>query len=108
MLGKIIACVSCLMCAAPFAIIAHYNKDSITPISFWSGGEGRLKAVVKDVKAYNHQMAAVYGRYAIAFLLTGVSWFIHPIVGGILLGLDCTLGIVVVWKAYKKILARYS
>lgn len=37
MLGRIIAFVSCLMCAFPFLIISTYNKESKEPNNFWSG-----------------------------------------------------------------------
>ena len=46
MVGKIIALVSCIMCALPFLIISVYNKDSKEPINFWSG-DTTLKSKVK-------------------------------------------------------------
>lgn len=80
MLGKIIAFVSCFMCAVPFLIISIYNKE----------------------------MAALYKKCAIAFLLTGVGFLVLPAVGVVLLCFDCTLGIYLMYREYKKILEKYS
>ena len=83
MVGKIIALVSCLLCAVPFLIISIYNKDSKEPINFWSG-DTSLKEKVADIKGYNKEMALLY------------------------LCFDCTLGIFLMYRVYKKILKRYS
>lgn len=107
MLGRIIAFVSCFMCAVPFLIISIYNKESREPINFWSG-DTTLKEKVKNVSEYNKEMAALYKKCAIAFLLTGVGFVILPVVGVILLCFDCTLGIYLMYREYKKILERYS
>ena len=66
MVGRIIALVSCLMCAFPFFIIAAYNKNSREPITFWSG-DTTLKAKVKNVQEYNREMAVLYKKCALAF-----------------------------------------
>ncbi len=107
MVGKIVAFVACLLCAVPFGIIAKYNKDSREPISFWSG-DTSLKDKVKNVQAYNSEMSALYFKCAAALLLTGVGFWIATPVGILLLCFDCTLGIYVVYRIYKKILAKYS
>lgn len=107
MLGRIIAFVSCFMCAIPFLIVSVYSKESREPINFWSG-DTTLKEKVKNVSEYNKEMAALYKKCAIAFLLTGVSFVILPVVGVVLLCFDCTLGIYLMYREYKKILERYS
>lgn len=107
MLGGIIGFVSCLMCAVPFLIIGVYNKDSKEPINFWSG-DTTLKTKVKQVKEYNEEMACVYKKCAIAFLVTGVACLCWLPLGIVLLCFDCTLGIYLVYRNYKKILSRYS
>lgn len=53
MAERIIMLICCLMCSVPFWIISVFNKDSITPIAFWSGGENKLKQAVKNIKDYN-------------------------------------------------------
>lgn len=107
MVGRIIALVSCMMCAVPFLIIAVYNKNSREPISFWSG-DTSLKSKVKDISSYNKEMAALYKKCALAFLITGIGFLITPVIGMILLCFDCTLGIYLVYRSYKKILGAYS
>lgn len=107
MAGGITGFVSCLMCAVPFLIIAVYNKDSKEPINFWSG-DTTLKTKVRQVREYNREMASLYKKCAIVFLLTGVGCLFTLEIGIILLCVDCTLGIYLVYRNYKKILSRYS
>lgn len=107
MLGRIIALVSCLMCAFPFLVIATFNKDSKEPINFWSG-DTTLKDKVKNAHEYNIKMADLYKKCAIAFVITGIGFLTVPLVGVVLLCFDCTLGIYIVYRNYKKILEKYS
>jgi len=107
MLGRIIALVSCLMCAFPFFVIAIFNKDSKDPINFWSG-DTTLKDKVRNVHEYNIEMAALYKKCAIAFVITGIGFLAVTLVGVVLLCFDCTLGIYIVYRNYKKILEKYS
>lgn len=107
MLGRIIGLFACLMCAFPFFVIAIFNKDSKEPINFWSG-DTTLKDKVKNVHEYNIEMAALYKKCAIAFVITGIGFLTVPLVGVILLCFDCSLGIYVVYRNYKKILEKHS
>lgn len=107
MVGRIVALVSCLMCAFPFFIIAAYNKNSREPIAFWSG-DTTLKAKVKNVQEYNREMAVLYKKCALAFLITGIVFLIFPLTGMVLLFLECTAGIYLAYRNYKSILGRYS
>lgn len=107
MIGRIVGFIACIMCAFPLLIISIYNKDSEEPINFWSG-DTILKSKVKNVQKYNKEMALLYKKCAIAFLITGIGCLIMPIIGIILLCLDCTLGIYFVYKRYKNILNLYS
>ena len=107
MVGKIIALVSCLMCAFPFFIIAVYNKGSREPIGFWSG-DTSLKGKVKNVREYNREMAGLYKKCGFAFLITGIVFLFLPIVGVALLCFACTVGIYLVYRKYKSILWKYS
>ncbi len=107
MVGRIIGLVSCLMCAVPFLIISVYNKDSKEPINFWSG-DTTLKSKVKNVTEYNNKMAALYKKYAIALLISGIGFLILPFLGVIMICFDCTLGIYLMYQDYKKILNLYS
>ena len=92
--------ISLIMCAVPFFIIAQFDKNSKTPINFWAG--------VKDVEDYNKEMAALYQKCAIAFLLCGIVFFVFPVAGVVVLVLICTVGIYIVYREYKKILSKFS
>ena len=106
MAGRIICAVSFLLCAVCFWAIAKFGKDSKDPISFWSG-DASLKGKVKDVPAYNREMAKVYTIYGWAYFAAAVGGAIYPMVG-VAMMLLALVGIVFVYRAYKKILAKYS
>lgn len=107
MIGRIIGAFSCLLCAFPFFLIPRYSKESNTPIAFWSG-DSTLKEKVTDVPKYNAEMASLYQKYAISFLISAIAFAVAPEVGIVLLCLNCTVGIYLLYRCYKKILARYS
>lgn len=106
MAGRIISFISYMLCAIPFWAIAKFGKDGKDPISFWTG-DTSLKGKVKDVAAYNREMAKVYTIYGWAYFAAALGGAIHPIAGVAVLVLDL-VGIVFVYRAYKKILAKYS
>ncbi len=106
MAGRIISFICYMLCAIPFWVIAKYGKDSKDPMSFWTG-DTSLKSKVKDVAAYNREMAKVYTIYGWAYFAAAVGGVIHPIAGVAILVL-ALVGIVFVYRAYKKILAKYS
>lgn len=107
MVERMAGFVCCLMCAIPFLIIAKYDKGSRDPIGFWSGDK-TLKEKVKNIPEYNKEMAALYGKCAGAFLLTGFGYVILPFLGIVLICLDCSVGFYLAWRNYKKILGKYS
>lgn len=107
MVGRIVGLVSCIMCAFPFLIISVYNKDSKEPINFWSG-DTTLKTKVKNVEEYNKEMALLYKKCAVAFLVTGAGFLAMPFIGVIMICFDCTIGIYLVYRNYKRILFLYS
>lgn len=107
MVERFIGLIACILCAIPFFIISKYDKTSQTPIPFWSG-DTSLKNKLKDIKGYNEQMAKLYGKCALAFVITGVCFFFLEALGIALLIFDCSVGIYIVYRCYKKILARFS
>lgn len=107
MVGNIIGLISCLLCAVPFFILSIFGKDNDEPINFWSG-DTTLKSKVKNVKEYNEKMALVYKRYAAAFLAAGIGCLILPVAGIIIICLNCTAGLYLVYRSYRKILRQYS
>ena len=106
MAGRIISFISYMLCAIPLWAIAKFGKDGRDPISFWSG-DTSLKGKVKDVAAYNREMAKVYTIYGWAYFAAAVGGVIHPIAGVLILALDL-IAIIFVYRAYKKILSKYS
>lgn len=105
--GRIIGTICYLLCAAPFWVIARYQKDSKDPISFWAG-DTSLKQRIKDIPAYNRDMARLYNRYGWAFAAAAVGGLLHPLLGVGIVVLNGTIGIFCVYRAYKKILEKYS
>lgn len=106
-MGRIVALVSCLLCSFPFFVIGIYNKDSKEPISFWTG-DTTIKAVIKNVRGYNTEIAGLYKRCGLFFLLTGILFLLFPIAGIVLLLFSCSIGIYLVYRIYKGILRKYS
>lgn len=106
MFERVVGLISCLLCAFPFLIIAICNKDSREPINFWSG-DNTLKERVKNIPEYNREMACLYKKCAIAFFLSGIGFLIFPSLGVIMICFDCTFGIYIVYRGYKKILGKY-
>jgi len=107
MAERIIFLVCCLLCSFPFLVISIYNKDNREPINFWSG-DTSLKDKVKDIKGYNTEMAGLYKKCALFFLLTGILFIIFPIAGIVLSVFDCSIGIYLAYRVYKGILEKYS
>lgn len=107
MVGRIVGFICCLLCAVPFFIISRYDRDSKTPINFWSG-DTTLKERVKNVSDYNKEMADLYKKCAVIFCLSGLGYLLFPILGVVMICFDCTIGIYVVYRCYKKILGKYE
>lgn len=108
MLPRIVISLCFLLCGAPFLLIAAVQKKSNTPISFWSGGEKKLKGMVTDCERYNAEMACLYRKYGNLIVAAAVCTLIYPPFGMILFGVECTVGIYLVHRRYKAILEKYS
>ena len=106
MAGKIIGFLCSILCAVHFLVIAQMGVNGEEPISFWSG-DTSLKDKVKNIHGYNLEMAALFRKYALAFVIAGVLFWIWPLGGIILIVADSTLGIFVLYRGYKRILNRY-
>ena len=107
MAGRIISVICYLLCAIPFWAIAKYQKESKDPISFWSG-DTSLQEKVKNVPDYNREMAALYKKYAWAYVAAAMAGAAHPLAGVAVLVPVCTVGIWLVYRTYKRILEKYS
>ena len=107
MIGQCIGCFSCMLCAIPFFVIAKLGKDGKNPIAFWSG-DTSLKNIIQNVKEYNKGMAKLYNYYGLSFALAGLIMLFAPMLGIALCMVNCSLGIFVVFKMYKKLVNQYS
>ena len=105
--GRIVGLICCMLCAVPFLIISVYNKDSKDPITFWSG-DRTLKSKVRNIPEYNKAMALLYGKCAMAFLVTGIGFLVMPVIGIVMLCFDCSVGIYMVYRNYKRFLDLYK
>ena len=103
----IVGLVCCILCAFPFIIMGHYNKNSREPIIFWAGDKS-LKEKVKDIQGYNNEISKLYIKCALVFVTTGILCLIKFWFGIICVLFESTLGIYVVWRIYKNILLRHS
>lgn len=45
---------------------------------------------------------------AIAFLVTGLGFLVMPAIGIVMICLDCTIGIYIAYRNYKRVLALYE
>lgn len=95
--GRIVGLAVCLLCAVSFLIIALYDKDSSTPIIFWSGDKS-LTGKIRDITGYNKEMAELYKKCAYAFVIAGVACLIYLPSEIVLILLECTMGIYVVYR----------
>lgn len=107
MIERIILCFCSLLCAFPFYAFPMIGKDSREPMSFWTG-DTSLKGKVLDVKAYNLAMFRLYKKYGAVFVVAAVCSAVYPLAGLVILLLNSTLGIYLVYRKYKSILAKYS
>lgn len=107
MAERIIGVLCCLLCAFPFFAIPMIKLDSGDPINFWSGDES-LKEKLGDIEGYNREMARVFRCYALAFLAAALAFALYPIAGAVLLCINCSVSVWLFYRAYKKILSKYS
>lgn len=107
MIEEIIGFACCLLCAFPLFIFGYFNNDSREPVVFWARDTSPLEKV-KDIKGYNEAIRKLYLYCAFTFAIIGLVFFFHVIVAYVCIGLVCTLGIYLVWRIYKSILAKYS
>ena len=77
---RIIGAVCCLLCAFLWHRLSC-SRDSREPTGFWSGEEEKRKATVRDVQAYNGEMARLYRKCSLACVLSGVLFLLLPSAG---------------------------
>lgn len=108
MAGRIILCLSCLMCAGAFFLLSYLTRIRTSPVQFWTGSEERLNKIVKDVPGYNRKMGNTFRLYSAAWLLCGILGAFFPVAGILGLALLCTLGLFLLYRRYCCILEEYT
>lgn len=101
----IIAFICCGLCALPLFIIAFFGEHDNKPINFWAGDKS---LEVDDVEGYNRSMATLYKRCALILIVTPVLIILHTYIFIGILCFECTVGIYIVYKQYKKMLNKYK
>ena len=105
MAEKIIMILCCMLCGLPFWLLAAVGRKGKEPLNFWSGDD-RLKAKIADVAAYNHAMGKMYFVYGSLFILAAVLAVFSMVAAVVLLILNCTLGLFLIYKGYGRIVRR--
>lgn len=108
MAERLIPALCFLLYAAPFLYLAIWQRESGTPISFWSGGEQTLKAQIQDCRGYNAEMARLYLRYGGMSAAAAVCCLLYPLAGFLVFGAVLTAGTFLVYRGYRRALAKYS
>ena len=93
--------------AALFLSIGIYAMRRTEPMWFWIGAAVDARTLT-DVRAYNHANGWMWIAYSVPFWLSAALGWKLETLGGILLGLACTVGLALVFWCYRRILKRYS
>ena len=99
-----------LLCVggAAHGIDADAQKQRRTePMWFWIGAAVDARTLT-DVRAYNHANGWMWIASSVPFWLSAALGWKLETLGGILLGLACTVGLALVFWCYRRILKRYS
>ena len=108
MAGRIILSLCCFLCAGGFFLNTYLCGIKNTPVTFWNGSDNTVKNLVRDVPNYNREMKKAFLLHAAIWLLCGIASAFSPMAGLLLLPLQCTLGLFLLWKRYKQLLTKYS
>ncbi len=93
--------------AALFLGIGIYAMHRTEPMWFWIGAPVDARTLT-DVRAYNRANGWMWIAYSVPFWLSAALGWKWETLGGILLGLACTVGLALVFWRYRRILKRYS
>lgn len=84
--------------AALFLSIGIYAMRRTEPMWFWIGAAVDARTLT-DVRAYNHANGWMWIAYSVPFWLSAALGWKLETLGGILLGLACTVGLALVLPA---------
>lgn len=96
------------ICATVFIGIGIFALKKKTPMHFWSGTRVKTEEI-SDVKAYNKANGTMWIAYGSTFILSAIlSILFDSNIGGILLAISSTLGLVILIIVYRRIYSRYE
>lgn len=95
-------------CASIFIVIGIYALKKKAPMHFWAGTTIKSEDIT-DIKAYNKANGIMWISYGSLLALSGIFSFVFgTAVGGILVAISCTLGLIVLIIIYGKIYDKYK
>ena len=96
------------ICALVFIAIGIYSLKRKTPMHFWSGTTVKVEEI-SDVKAYNKANGIMWILYSFTFILGGIlSLLFNTNIGGIIVAISSTLGIIILITVYNRIYQKYK
>ena len=107
MAGKIIMWIVSFGCGILFFCIGTYAKRLEKPMWFWSGTEVKATEIT-DVKRYNQANGIMWQLYSLWYFAAGIAEIWNSMLSFILMMLSCTVGLVILVVAYKKIYNKYK
>lgn len=94
-------------CASVFIVIGIYALKKKTPMHFWAGTTVKSEEIT-DIKAYNKANGIMWISYGSILASSGILSFVFgTAVGGIIVAISCTLGLIVLIIIYGKIYDKY-
>lgn len=95
------------ICALAFIAIGIYALKRKTPMHFWSGTTVKPEEI-SDVKAYNKANGIMWILYGFTFILGGIfSLLFNTNIGGIIVAISSTLGLIILMLVYRRIYQKY-
>lgn len=107
MAGAIIWYVTMFGCALLFCGIGIYADKLEKPMWFWSGIEVD-PTTITDVKAYNRANSRMWLWYSVWYWIAGFAWIWSETAAIVALMLGCSVGIVLLVRAYLKTEKKYK
>lgn len=96
------------ICALVFIAIGIYSLKRKTPMHFWSGTTVKVEEI-SDIKAYNKANGIMWISYGFTYIIGGIlSLLFNTNVGGIIVAILGTLGIIILVLVYQRIYQKYK
>lgn len=108
MTEAIVFAVPTLLCAGIFIGIGIFALIKKTPMHFWAGTTVKSEEI-SDVKAYNRENGIMWIIYGSIYLLSAIlALFFGSMVGGIIVFLSGTVGVIALLFNYQRIYKKYK